>query len=64
MSLGGRVDGIPIDDLLGGGAGMTIKRTAHVIFAEPGLSLMRGARVPLALGATLSCSMSSIILRT
>jgi hypothetical protein len=42
MSLGGRVDGIPIHDLLGGGDETTIKRTAYVIFAEPGLSLTRG----------------------
>jgi len=42
MSLGGRVDGIPVHDLLGGGDDSTIKRTAYVLFADPGLSLTRG----------------------
>jgi hypothetical protein len=42
MSLGSRIDGIPVHDLLGGGDDVTIKRTAYVIFAEPGLSLNRG----------------------
>ena len=42
MSLGGRVDGIPVHDLFGGGDDSTIKRTSRVIFAEPGLSLTRG----------------------
>jgi hypothetical protein len=42
MSLGGRVDGIPRRDLIGGGDDSTIKRTAYVLFADPGLSLTRG----------------------
>jgi hypothetical protein len=42
MSVGGRVDGIPMRDLLGGGDESTIKRTSYVIFADPGLSLTRG----------------------
>jgi hypothetical protein len=42
MSLGGRIDGIPVHDLLGGGDESTIKRTAYVVFADPGLSLTRG----------------------
>jgi hypothetical protein len=42
MSLGGRVDGIPVHDLLGGGDDDTIKRTSYVLFADPGLSLARG----------------------
>jgi len=42
LSLGGRLDGIPVHDLLGGGDDSTIKRTAYVVFAEPGLSLARG----------------------
>ena len=41
MSLGGRLDGIPVHDLLGGGDDVTIKRTAYVMFAEPGLSFAR-----------------------
>jgi len=41
-SLGGRVDGIPVHDLIGGGDDSTIKRTAYVLFADPGLSLSRG----------------------
>ena len=43
LSLGGRVDGIPIHDLIGGGDDDTIKRTAYVIFADPGLSFSRGS---------------------
>ena len=42
MSFGGRVDGIPVHDLLGGGDDSTIKRTAYIVFADPGLSLTRG----------------------
>jgi len=42
MSLGGRVDGIPVHDLFGGGDDSSIKRTAYVLFADPGLSLARG----------------------
>lgn len=42
VSLGGRVDGIPVHDLLGGGDDDTIKRTAYVMFADPGLSVTRG----------------------
>lgn len=42
LSLGGRVDGIPVHDLIGGGDDSTIKRTAYVLFADPGLSLSRG----------------------
>ena len=42
VSLGGRVDGIPVHDLLGGGDADTIKRTAYVLFADPGVSLTRG----------------------
>lgn len=45
MSLGGRIDGIPIHDLLGGGDAETIKRTAYVVFADPGLTLARGRRM-------------------
>jgi hypothetical protein len=42
MSLGARVDGIPLRDLIGGGDDDTIKRTSRVIFVDPGLSLTRG----------------------
>lgn len=42
ISLGGRVDGIPVRDLLGGGDESTTKRPGYVIFAEPGLSLALG----------------------
>jgi hypothetical protein len=42
LSLGGRVDGIPVRDLMGGGDESTIKRSAYVLFADPGLSLSRG----------------------
>ncbi|MEO7359934.1 MAG: hypothetical protein ABI120_06375, partial [Gemmatimonadaceae bacterium] len=44
-SLGARIDGIPIHDLLGGGDDETIKRTAYVIFADPGLSYTRSSNV-------------------
>ena len=42
MSLGARADGIPRHDLIGGGDATTIKRTADVLFADPGLSLVHG----------------------
>jgi hypothetical protein len=42
LSLGGRVDGIPVHDLLGGGDDSTIKRTSYVVYADPGLSLTHG----------------------
>jgi hypothetical protein len=42
MSLGARMDGIPVHDLFGGGDETTIKRTSNVVFAEPGLSYARG----------------------
>jgi hypothetical protein len=42
MSLGGRVDGIPVHDLVGGGDESTIKRTSLILYADPGLSLTRG----------------------
>lgn len=42
LSLGGRMDGIPKRDLLGGGDSTTIKRTSNIIYADPGLSLNRG----------------------
>ena len=42
MSLGGRVDGIPLHDVFGGGDDDTIKRTSRVVFVDPGLSLTRG----------------------
>jgi hypothetical protein len=42
MSLGARMDGIPLRDLIGGGDDDTIKRTSRVILVDPGLSLTRG----------------------
>ena len=42
MSLGGRVDGIPVHDLIGGGDDSTIKRTSQILYADPGLSFTRG----------------------
>ena len=41
-SLGARLDGIPVRDLIGGGDEGTIKRTSRILFAEPGLSYTRG----------------------
>ncbi len=42
LSLGGRFDGIPVHDLLGGGDETTVKRSAQILYADPGLSLARG----------------------
>jgi hypothetical protein len=42
LSLGGRVDGIPVRDFLGGGDHVTLKRSSFVVLADPGLSLTRG----------------------
>jgi hypothetical protein len=42
MSLGGRIDGIPVHDLVGGGDEDTVKPSAVVAFADPGLSFTRG----------------------
>ena len=41
-SLGARLDGIPVHDLVGGGDVNTIKRTSRIYYAEPGLSYARG----------------------
>lgn len=43
VSLAGRLDGIPLRDLVGGGDDDTVKQAATIVFAEPGLSLSRGA---------------------
>ena len=45
MSLGARIDGIPVHDLVGGGDSETIKRAAYVIFADPGMSWRRGRSI-------------------
>jgi hypothetical protein len=42
VSLGGRMDGIPKNDLLGGGDTTTIKRTSRIVYLDPGMSLSRG----------------------
>ena len=42
MSLGGRIDGIPVHDLIGGGDDDSIKRSAYVVYADPGVSLSNG----------------------
>ncbi|MEO8227364.1 MAG: hypothetical protein ABI637_08015 [Gemmatimonadota bacterium] len=41
-SLGLRMDGIPKNDLVGGGDTTTIKRTSNILYADPGLSLRQG----------------------
>jgi hypothetical protein len=41
MSLGARVDGIPVHDLIGAGDEDTIKRTSYIVFADPGISYAR-----------------------
>jgi hypothetical protein len=45
LSLGARIDGIPVHDLFGGGDDDTIKRTSYVVFADPGLSYSRGSGI-------------------
>ena len=42
VSLGLRMDGIPVHDLVGGGDDVTIKRSSSVLFADPGMSLNVG----------------------
>ncbi len=42
VSLGARLDGIPVHDLIGGGDDDTIKRTSRILYADPGLSYSRG----------------------
>ena len=42
VSLGARLDGIPVRDLVGGGDATTTKRSSRIYFAEPGLSYTRG----------------------
>jgi hypothetical protein len=42
LSVGARLDGIPVRDLVGGGDENTIKRSSRITFVEPGLSYTRG----------------------
>ena len=42
LSLGGRLDGIPRNDLFGGGDSTAVKRPSRILYADPGLSLSRG----------------------
>ena len=42
LSLGGRLDGIPVHDLVGGGDDSTVKRTSQILYADPGLSVGQG----------------------
>ena len=42
LSLGGRLDGIPVHDLVGGGDDSTVKRASQILYADPGLSVGRG----------------------
>ncbi|MGK2934957.1 MAG: hypothetical protein ACSLFE_06890 [Gemmatimonadaceae bacterium] len=41
-SLGARMDGIPVRDVLGGGDDSTTKRTSYMVFADPGLAVSSG----------------------
>lgn len=45
ISLGGRTDGIPVHDIAGGGDATTLKRSAYILYAEPGMSFTHGAGV-------------------
>lgn len=42
VSLGGRLDGIPVHDLLGSGDKDSYKRSAYIVYADPGLSVSQG----------------------
>jgi len=42
LSLGGRLDGIPVHDLVGGGDASTVKRASQIVYADPGLSVGHG----------------------
>jgi hypothetical protein len=42
LSLGGRFDGIPVHDLVGGGDDSTVKRSSQILYADPGLSVGQG----------------------
>jgi hypothetical protein len=42
LSLGGRIDGIPVDDLIGGSSGF--RRAGYAVYIEPGISLNIGAK--------------------
>ena len=42
LSLGGRFDGIPVHDLVGGGDETTVKRAAQILYADPGMSVGSG----------------------
>ena len=42
LSLGGRLDGIPVHDLVGGGDESTVKTASQIVYADPGLSVGRG----------------------
>jgi hypothetical protein len=42
LSLGGRLDGVPRNDLFGGGDSTAVKRPSQIFYADPGLSLSRG----------------------
>ena len=41
LSLGGRLDGIPVHDLVGGGDETTVKTSSQILYADPGLSVGR-----------------------
>jgi hypothetical protein len=42
LSLGGRFDGIPVHDLVGGGDETTVKTSSQILYADPGMSVGRG----------------------
>lgn len=42
VSLGGRLDGTPLRDLIGGGDDNTVKRTFQVVFVDPGATWSHG----------------------
>jgi hypothetical protein len=42
LSVGGRLDGIPLRDLFGGGDDDTVKRTSRVAFVDPGVNWSHG----------------------
>jgi len=55
VSLGGRIDGVPVHDAVGGGS-LYFRRPGYTIYAEPGISLTL-AKTPFSRsGSTFSLS--------
>jgi len=53
LSLGGRIDGVPVRDAIGGGDEY-FRRPGYVVFAEPALAIRRSRSPVSPVGSTLS----------